>query len=92
MMYEVIRKSLDLYKSCVKMGRQDGLTKNVLKEGMKMKRIGTVSDWDTTVEVFLSWTHIHLEITQNGTTIKMELNAKKCLEFIEMLTKGAKRL
>lgn len=57
-----------------------------------MKRIGEISDWDTTVEVYLSWTHIHLEITQNGTTIKMELNAKKCLEFIETLTKGVKRL
>ena len=92
MMLEVIRKSMDLCKSCVKMEKQDGLTKNVLREGLKMTRIGTVSDWDTTVEVYLSWTHIHLEITQNGTTIKMELNAKKCLEFIEMLTKGAKRL
>ena len=92
MMLEVIRKSMDLYKSCAKMERHDGLTKNALREGLKMTRIGTVSDWDTTVEVYLSWTHIHLEITQNGTTIKMELNAKKCLEFIEMLTKGAKRL
>lgn len=57
-----------------------------------MRRIGEISDWDTTIEVFLSWTHIHLEITQNGTTIKMELNAKKTLDFIETLMKGAKRL
>ena len=91
-MQEATRKTMDLLKSCVKMGNTTGLTKTVLKEGVKMKRIGEISDWDTTVEVFLSWSHIHLEITQNGTTIKMELNAKKCLEFIEMLTKGAKRL
>ena len=91
-MKEVIRKSMDLLKSWQMMGNTIGLTKTDLKEGLKMKRIGVVSDWDTTVEVFLSWTHIHLEITQNGTTIKMELNAKKCLEFIETLTKGVKRL
>lgn len=91
-MQEVIKKTMDWWKSCAKMGNITGLTNTVLKEGVKMKRIGTISDWDTTVEVFLSWTHIHLEITQNGTTIKMELNAKKCLEFIEALTKGAKRL
>ena len=86
------KKIMDWWKSYVKMENTIGLTNTVLKEGVKMKRIGTISDWDTTVEVFLSWTHIHLEITQNGTTIKMELNAKKCLEFIEALTKGAKRL
>ena len=86
------KKIMDWWKSYVRMGNTIGLTNTVLKEGVKMKRIGTVSDWDTTVEVFLTWTHIHLEITQNGTTIKMELNAKKCLEFIEALTKGAKRL
>ena len=91
-MQEVIRKTMDLLKSYAKMGNTTGLTKTVLKEGVKMKRIGEISDWDTTVEVFLSWTHIHLEITQNGTTIKMELSAKKCLEFIETLTKGVKRL
>ena len=91
-MQEVTKKIMDLWKSYVKTGNTIGLTNTVLKEGVKMKRIGTISDWDTTVEVFLSWTHIHLEITQNGTTIKMELNAKKCLEFIEALTKGAKRL
>ena len=91
-MQEGTKKILDLLKSCVKMGNTAGLTKTVLKEGVKMKRIGEISDWDTTIEVFLSWTHIHLEITQNGTTIKMELNAKKTLEFIETLTKGAKRL
>lgn len=86
------KKIMDWWKSYVRMGNTIGLTNTVLKEGVKMKRIGTISDWDTTVEVFLTWTHIHLEITQNGTTIKMELNAKKCLEFIEALTKGAKRL
>ena len=91
-MQEAIKKTMDLLKYYVRMGKTTGLTNTVLKEGVKMKRIGTISDWDTTVEVFLSWTHIHLEITQNGTTIKMELNAKKCLEFIEALTKGAKRL
>ena len=91
-MQETIKKTMDLLKSCVKMGNTTGLTKNVLKEGVKMKRIGEISDWDTTIEVFLSWSHIHLEITQNGTTIKMELNAKKALEFIETLTKGARRL
>ena len=91
-MQETTRKIMDLLKSCVKMGNTTGLTKNVLKEGCQMKRIGEISDWDTTIEVFLSWSHIHLEITQNGTTIKMELNAKKCLEFIECLTKGARRL
>ena len=91
-MLEATKKIMDSLKSCVKMENTVGLTNTVLKEGVKMKRIGTISDWDTTVEVFLTWTHIHLEITQNGTTIKMELNAKKCLEFIETLTKGAKRL
>ena len=91
-MQEATKKIMDLLKSCVKMGNTTGLTKNVLKEGVKMKRIGEISDWDTTIEVFLSWSHIHLEITQNGTTIKMELNAKKALEFIETLTKGARRL
>ena len=91
-MQEVIRKSMDLLKFYVMMVNTTGLTKTVLKEGVKMRRIGEISDWDTTIEVFLSWTHIHLEITQNGTTIKMELNAKKCLEFIETLTKGVKRL
>ena len=91
-MQEVIKKSMDLLKYYVMMGNTVGLTKTVLKEGMKMRRIGQISDWDTTIEVFLSWSHIHLEITQNGTTIKMELNAKKCLEFIETLTKGVKRL
>ena len=91
-MKEVIKKSMDLLKFWQMTGNTTGLTKTVLKEGLKMKRIGVVSDWDTTVEVFLSWTHIHLEITQNGTTIKMELNAKKCLEFIETLTKGVKKL
>lgn len=91
-MQEVIKKTTDLWKSYAKMGNTTGLTKTVLKEGVKMRRIGEISDWDTTVEVFLSWSHIHLEITQNGTTIKMELNAKKCLEFIETLTKGVKRL
>ena len=91
-MQENTKKIMDLLKSCVKMGNTTGLTKTVLKEGVKMKRIGEISDWDTTIEVFLSWSHIHLEITQNGTTIKMELNAEKALEFIEALTKGAKRL
>ena len=91
-MQEVTKKIMDWWKSYAKMGNSTGLTKTVLREGVKMRRIGTISDWDTTVEVYLSWTHIHLEITQNGTTIKMELNAKKCLEFIETLTKGAKRL
>lgn len=91
-MQEATKKIMDLLKSCVKMESSTGLTKTVLREGVKMKRIGEISDWDTTIEVFLSWTHIHLEITQNGTTIKMELNAKKTLEFIETLTKGAKRL
>ena len=91
-MLEHTKKIMDYLKSCVKMESTTGLTKTVLKEGCKMKRIGEISDWDTTIEVFLSWTHIHLEITQNGTTIKMELNAKKTLEFIETLTKGAKRL
>lgn len=91
-MYVDTKKIMDWWRSYVRMGNTIGLTNTVLKEGVKMKRIGTISDWDTTVEVFLSWTHIHLEITQNGTTIKMELNAKKCLEFIEALTKGVKRL
>ena len=91
-MQEATKKILDLLKSCVKTGNTTGLTKTVLKEGCQMRRIGEISDWDTTVEVFLSWSHIHLEITQNGTTIKMELNAKKALEFIEALTKGVKRL
>ena len=91
-MYEDIKKIMDWLKSCAKMENSTGLTKTALREGVKMRRIGQISDWDTTVEVFLSWTHIHLEITQNGTTIKMELNAKKCLEFIETLTKGVKRL
>ena len=91
-MKEAIRKSMDLLKSCLTTGNTIGLTKTALEEGLKMKRIGIVSDWDTTIEVFLSWTHIHLEITQNGTTIKMELNAKKCLEFIETLTKGVRKL
>ena len=91
-MQETTKKIMDYLKSCVKMGNTTGLTKTVLKEGCKMRRIGEISDWDTTIEVFLSWTHIHLEITQNGTTIKMELNAKKALELIEALTKGAKRL
>ena len=91
-MQETTKKIMDFLKSCAKMGNTTGLTKNVLKEGCKMRRIGEISDWDTTIEVFLSWSHIHLEITQNGTTIKMELNAKKALEFIECLTKGAKRL
>ena len=91
-MQEAIRKTMVLLKYYVKMGNTTGLTKTVLKEGMKMRRIGQISDWDTTIEVFLSWTHIHLEITQSGTTIKMELNAKKCLDFIETLTKGVKRL
>ena len=91
-MQEATKKIMDLLKSCAKMGSFTGLTKTALKEGVKMKRIGEISDWDTTIEVFLSWTHIHLEITQNGTTIKMELNAKKTLEFIETLTKGARRL
>lgn len=91
-MQETTRKIMDLLKSCVKMGNTTGLTKTVLKEGCQMRRIGEISDWDTTIEVFLSWSHIHLEITQNGTTIKMELNAKKALELIETLTKGARRL
>ena len=91
-MHVETKKITDWWKSYVRMGNITGLTNTVLKEGVKMKRIGTISDWDTTVEVFLTWTHIHLEITQNGTTIKMELNAKKCLEFIEALTKGEKRL
>ena len=91
-MQEATKKIMDLLKSCVKMGNTTGLTKTVLKEGCKMRRIGEISDWDTTIEVSLSWSHIHLEITQNGTTIKMELNAKKALEFIECLTKGARRL
>ena len=91
-MQEVTKKIMDLLKSCVKMGNTTGLTNTVLKEGCQMRRIGEISDWDTTIEVFLSWNHIHLEITQNGTTIKMELNAKKTLEFIETLTKGARRL
>ena len=91
-MQEGLKKIMDLLKYYVKTGNTIGLTNTALKEGMKMRRIGTVSDWDTTIEVFLSWTHIHLEITQNGTTIKMELNAKKCLELIESLTKGVKRL
>ena len=91
-MQEATRKIMVLLRYYVKTGNTIGLTKTVLKEGMKMRRIGQISDWDTTIEVFLSWTHIHLEITQNGTTIKMELNAKKCLEFIETLTKGVKRL
>ena len=91
-MQEVIKKTMDCLKSYVKMENTTGLTKTVLKEGIQMKRIGEISDWDTTVEVYLSWTHIHLEITQNGTSIKMELNAKKCLELIETLTKGVKRL
>ena len=91
-MQEGTKKIMDLLKSCVKMGNTTGLTKTVLKEGVKMRRIGEISDWDTTIEVFLSWSHIHLEITQNGTTIKMELNAKKTLEFIETLTKGVRRL
>ena len=91
-MQEVTKKITDLLKLSAKMENFTGLMNTALKEGCKMKRIGEISDWDTTIEVFLSWTHIHLEITQNGTTIKMELNAKKCLEFIEMLTKGAKRL
>ena len=91
-MLEATKKIMDSLKSCVKMESSTGLTKTVLKEGCQMRRIGEISDWDTTIEVFLSWTHIHLEITQNGTTIKMELNAKKALEFIETLTKGAKRL
>ena len=91
-MQEATKKIMDYLKSCVKTGNTIGLTKNVLKEGCQMRRIGTISDWDTTIEVYLSWTHIHLEIMQNGTTIKMELNSKKVLEFIETLTKGAKRL
>ena len=91
-MQEGLKKIMDWLKYYAKTGNTTGLTSTVLKEGMKMRRIGTVSDWDTTIEVFLSWTHIHLEITQNGTTIKMELNAKKCLELIESLTKGVKRL
>lgn len=91
-MQEGIKKTMDSLKSYVKMENTTGLTNTVLKEGIQMRRIGEISDWDTTIEVFLSWTHIHLEITQNGTTIKMELNAKKCLEFIETLTKGVKRL
>lgn len=91
-MQEATKKILDWWKSYARTGNITGLTNTALKEGVKMKRIGTISDWDTTVEVFLTWTHIHLEITQNGTTIKMELNAKKCLDFIEALTKGAKRL
>ena len=91
-MQEATKKILDLLKSCVKTGNTTGLTKTVLKEGCQMRRIGEISDWDTTIEVFLSWSHIHLEITQNGTTIKMELNAKKCLDFMECLTKGVKRL
>lgn len=91
-MQEGTKKIMDLLKSYLTMGNTIGLTKTALKEGLKMRRIGTISDWDTTIEIFLSWTHIHLEITQNGTTIKMELNAKKCLEMIEMLTKGVKRL
>ena len=91
-MQEATKKIMDLLRFYVMMGNTTGLTKTVLKEGMKMRRIGQISDWDTTIEVFLSWTHIHLEITQNGTSIKMELNAKKCLEFIETLTKGVKRL
>lgn len=91
-MPEATKKIMDLLKSYVRMGNITGLTNTALKEGVKMRRIGQISDWDTTIEVFLSWTHIHLEITQNGTTIKMELNAKKCLEFIETLTKGVKRL
>ena len=75
------------------------MTKNITgsmlidsKEVSQMRRIGQIYDWDTELEIYLSWSHIHLEITQNGTTIKMELNAKKCLEFIETLTKGVKRL
>ena len=91
-MQEGTKKIMDLLKSCVKMGNFIGLTNTALKEGCQMRRIGEISDWDTTIEVFLSWTHIHLEITQNGTTIKMELNAKKALELIETLTKGARRL
>ena len=91
-MQEATKKIMDLLKSCVKMENSVGLTETVLKEGVKMKRIGEISDWDTTIEVFLTWSHIHLEITQNGTTIKMELNVKKALEFIETLTKGARRL
>ena len=91
-MQEGTKKIMDLLKSYVRMENITGLTKTALKEGVKMRRIGQISDWDTTIEVFLSWTHIHLEITQNGTTIKMELNAKKALEFIETLTKGARRL
>lgn len=91
-MQEGLKKIMDLLKYYAKTGNTIGLTNTALKEGMKMRRIGTVSDWDTTIEVFLSWTHIHLEITQNGTTIKMELNVKKCLELIESLTKGVKRL
>jgi hypothetical protein len=79
-------------KSCVKTGNTVGLTNTVLKEGVKMKRIGQISDWDTTLELHLTWTHIHLEITQNGTTIKMELNAKKCLQLIESLMSGYKRI
>lgn len=91
-MLEGTKKIMDSLKSCVKMENTVGLTKTALKEGCKMRRIGEISDWDTTIEVFLTWSHIHLEITQNGTTIKMELNAKKALEFIEALTKGVKRL
>ena len=91
-MREDTRKIMDLLKSCAKMENTTGLTKTVLKEGVKMRRIGQISDWDTTIEVYLGWSQIHLEITQNGTTIRMELNAKKCLEFIETLTKGVKRL
>ena len=92
-MKEVIKKSMDLLKSYQTMESTIGLMKIDSERGVKeMKRIGTISDWDTTIEVFLSWTHIHLEITQNGTTIKMELNAKKCLEMIETLTKGVRKL
>ena len=91
-MLEATKKIMDYLKSCVKMENTTGLTKTVLREGIQMRRIGQISDWDTTIEVFLGWSHIHLEITQNGTTIKMELNAKKALELIESLTKGAKRL
>ena len=92
-MKEVIKKSMDLLKSYQTMENTIGLMKIDSERGVKeMKRIGTISDWDTTIEVFLSWTHIHLEITQNGTTIKMELNAKKCLEMIEALTKGVRKL
>lgn len=92
-MKEVIKKSMDLLKFYQMMGNITGLMRIDSERGVReMRRIGTISDWDTTIEVFLSWTHIHLEITQNGTTIKMELNAKKCLEMIETLTKGVRKL